>query len=71
MPAVTDADLDPVMVDELAKAIRDCCTSWECWEDSTEMSKEFYRKYARRALTFIANLPLPQVIASPVEETSA
>jgi len=68
MPAVTEADLDPVMVEELAKALRDCCTNWECWEDATEPGREFYRKYARRALVFIGNLPLPQVIASPAED---
>ena len=64
---LTERDLDPVMVDELAKAIRDCCLDPDCWDGSTEPSKEFYRKYARRALVFIANLPIPQVIASPVE----
>jgi hypothetical protein len=64
---VTENDLDPVMVDELAKAIRDCCTDPDCWGESTEPSKEFFRKYARRALVFIANLPIPQVIASPVD----
>jgi hypothetical protein len=64
---VTEADLDPVMVDALAEALRDCCSDPECWAESTENSKDFYRKYARRALVFIANLPIPQVIASPVE----
>lgn len=65
---MTEEDLDPVMVDELAKAIRDCCDDPDCWYDSTEMSKEFYRRYARRALLFIAHLPLPQIIASTVDE---
>lgn len=38
------------LVDATAQAIRDCCDSWECWEDTTEVSKDFYRKQARRAL---------------------
>jgi hypothetical protein len=38
------------LVEATAKGLRDCCSEWECWEDATEPSKEYYRKLAIRAL---------------------